>query len=65
MIVLDTKGIQIEEIEQILIIESSRIRCLIKHGVIEVRGCDFHVHSLSDHDLIIKGKVMALELNER
>ena len=65
MIILDTKRIQIEEIEQILIIESSRIRCLIKHGVIEVRGCDFHVHSLSDHDLIINGKVMALELNER
>lgn len=65
MILLDTKGIQIEEVEQILVIESSRIRCTIKHGVVEVRGSDFHVHSLSDHDLTIKGKVTAVEVNER
>ncbi|MBR5004488.1 MAG: YabP/YqfC family sporulation protein [Erysipelotrichaceae bacterium] len=65
MILLDNTGIQIEELEQILIIESCRIRCLIKQGVIEVKGTDFHVSSLSDHDLTVKGKVMAVELNER
>ena len=65
MILLDTKGIQIEEVEQILVIESNRIRCTIKHGVIEVTGTDFHVHSLSDRDLTIKGKVMTVELHER
>ena len=65
MILLDNKGIQIEELEQILIIEPCRIRCLIKQGVIEVKGKDFHVCSLTDRDLTIKGKVMAVELDER
>ena len=65
MILLDNKGIQIEELEQILIIEPCRIRCLIKQGVIEIKGTDFRVSSLSDRDLTVKGKVMAVELNER
>ena len=65
MIVLDHYSIQIEEIEQIVMIEPKRIRCLIKNNVVEVSGDDFKVHSLSDHDLVIKGRIKAVELNER
>ena len=65
MILLDNNSIQIEELEQILVIESCRIRCLLKRGVIEVKGKDFHVHCLSDGDLTIKGKVMTVEFNEQ
>lgn len=65
MIVLDQSMIQIEEIEQILLIEAQRIRCLVKNGVVEITGSDFKVHSLSDHDLVIKGKIKAVGLNER
>ncbi len=65
MILIDDKGIQIEKIQQILVIETNRIRCLIQQGVIEVKGKGFKVYSLSEHDLTIKGKVMAVELDER
>lgn len=65
MIVLDQSTIQIEEVEQILLIEPQRVRCLVKNGAVEITGYDFKVHSLSDHDLVIKGKIKAVALNER
>lgn len=65
MITLEKSSIVIEDLEQILLLEEHRVRCLLKDSVIELSGNHFHVHSLTDKELIIKGKLKAVELNER
>ncbi len=65
MILLETNRVTIEDLEQILVIEPQRVRCLLKQSVLEVKGNHFHVVSLSDHELIVEGKCRSVELNER
>ena len=65
MIVLDINKIVIEDLEKILVLESDRIRCLLKHAVFEMKGSQFRVHSLSQDELIVYGRCKSVELNEK
>lgn len=65
MIVLDKNRVIIEDLEQILLIEPQRVRCLLKQSVLDVKGNHFHVVSLSEHELIVQGTCSSVELNER
>ena len=65
MIVLEADKVIIEELEQILMIEPDRIRCLLKKSVLELRGSHFSVYSLCENELIVHGKCRSVELNER
>ena len=65
MILLETNRVTIEDLEQILVIEPQRVRCLLKQSVLELKGNHFYVVALSDHELIVQGKCRSVELNER
>ncbi len=65
MIVLDENKIVIEDLDQILMIEPERIRCLLKKSVLDLRGSHFSVYSLCENELIVHGKCRSIELNER
>ena len=65
VITLDKSRIVIENLVQIVVLEDNRVRCLLNDLVIELFGSHFHVHSLSDRELVLHGKIKAVELHER
>lgn len=65
MISFDVSSVHIEDVIQILLVESTVVRCILKNAVVECSGSDMHVHSLSDHELVIAGKIKAVVLNEK
>ena len=65
MISVDRYQIIMDDLDQILVLEQDHVRCLLKKESVELTGSHFHVISLSEKELVLKGKVRTIEINER